>query len=185
MSRILPAFILNTGLFLAALPVLAQTATVSEKPAIMLDALLEGPNPWETTAEQFETGLRSARPQWLTTQKDQARFFGEYGLWGGAIPVKEAVVEFQAGKLFRVNISLFNRGDSASAFSSRAEFDKQLEAWKAAISTRTGVPPVDLGLAKCERGQSQRLFLDEGPLHLPPRIQCAKGYQGDRGAISP
>ena len=145
MSRILPAFILNTGLFLAALPVLAQTATVSEKPAIMLDALLEGPNPWETTAEQFETGLRSARPQWLTTQKDQARFFGEYGLWGGAIPVKEAVVEFQAGKLFRVNISLFNRGDSASAFSSRAEFDKQLEAWKAAISTRTGVPPVDLG----------------------------------------
>jgi hypothetical protein len=98
------------------------------------------------TPDQLEAAMKPARTQWLSAQKDQARFFGNYALWGGAIPVKEAVVEFQNGKLFRVNLSIFNRGDSDSrSFTSRAEFEKQLETWKAAITAKAGVQPADLG----------------------------------------
>ena len=132
---------------LVATPLLRaqKSASTPTAPAVMLDALIAGDKPWETTAEQFETTFKADRPQWLTAQKDQARFFGNYGLWGGAIPVKEAVVEFQNGKLFRVNLSIFNRGDNGTGFANRAEFEKQLEAWKAAITAKAGVQPVDLG----------------------------------------
>ena len=124
-----------------------KTSTASPAPAVMLDALIAGDNPWEMSAEQFETTFKTSRPQWLSAQKDQARLFGNYGLWAGVIPVKEAVVEFQAAKLFRVNLSIFNRGDSdsGSGFSNRAEFEKQLEAWKTAITAKVGAQPVDLG----------------------------------------
>ena len=124
-----------------------KTAAAPTDPPVMLDALIAGDSPWETTAEQFETTFKASRPQWLSASKDQARLFGNYGLWGGAIPVKEAVVEFQNGKLFRVNLSIFNRGDSdtGSGFASRVAFEKQLEAWKAAITAKVGAQPVDLG----------------------------------------
>ena len=122
-----------------------KSASTSTAPAVMLDALIAGDQPWEMTAEQFETAFKANRPQWLTAQKDQARLFGNYGLWGGTVPVKEAVVEFQKGKLFRVNFSIFNRGDSESTASNRAEFEKLLEGWKAVITAKAGVQPVDLG----------------------------------------
>ena len=121
--------------------------TASSAPPVMLDALITGDGPWEMTAEQFETTFKASRPQWLSDRKDQARLFGNYGLWDGVIPVKEAVVEFQTGKLFRVNLSIFNRGDSdsGSGFANRVAFEKQLEAWKAAITAKVGAQPVDLG----------------------------------------
>ena len=147
-----PVNSLRTLAFLTALlitpPLLRaqKSASTATAPPVMLDAIIAGDNPWEITAEQFETTFKSSRPQWLSAQKDQARLFGNYGLWAGAIPVKEAVIEFQSGKLFRVNLSIFNRGDSGSgSFANRAEFEKQLEAWKAAITTKVGVQPADLG----------------------------------------
>ena len=132
-------------LFAPALLLAQKRTSTSEAAPVMLDALIAGDNPWETTPEQFETTFKESRPQWLSAQKDQARFFGNYAVWGGAIPVKEAVVEFQNGKLFRVNLSLFNRGDVGSGFASRADFEKQLEGWKTAITAKAGVQPVDLG----------------------------------------
>jgi hypothetical protein len=124
----------------------ASVSGASASPAVMLDPLLAAANPWETTQDQLEATMKPARTQWLSAQKEQARYFGNYALWDGAIPVKEAVAEFQNGKLFRVNLSIFNRGDSDSgSFASRADFEKQLEAWKAAITAKVGVQPVDLG----------------------------------------
>ncbi len=151
MRRLLPfstlsALALVATIAISQAPLHAQKSTAaSESAPVMLDALIAGDNPWESTAEQFETTFKASRPQWLTAQKDQARFFGNYGLWGAAIPVKEAVIEFQSGKLFRVNLSLFNRGDVGSGFATRAEFEKQLDAWKNAITAKAGVQPVDLG----------------------------------------
>ena len=139
--------LVSLSTLLLATPLLhaQKTGTASTTPAVMLDATIAGDNPWETTAEQFETTFKTSRPQWLSPQKEEARFFGNYGLWAGAIPVKEARIEFQNGKQFRVNLSVFNRGDSESGFANRAEFEKQLEAWKAAITAKVGVQPVDLG----------------------------------------
>ena len=123
-----------------------KSATTATSAPVMLDALISGDTPWEMTPDQLETAMKPARTQWLSDQKEQARFFGNYAIWNGVIPVKEAVVEFQNGKLFRVNLSIFNRGDSESgSFANRAEFEKQLEAWKTAITGKAGVQPVDLG----------------------------------------
>ena len=137
------------AMLLVAPPLLRaqKSASTSPAPAVMLDALIAGDNPWEMTPDQLEAAMKPARTQWLSAQKEQARFFGNYAIWNGAIPVKEAVAEFQNGKLFRVNFSIFNRGDtdSGSGFANRAEFEKQLEAWKAAVTTKMGVQPVDLG----------------------------------------
>ena len=134
-------------LLFATPPLRAQTGGKSAAPPVMLDALISGDSPWETTAEQFEATFKASRPQWLSDRKDQARLFGNYGLWAGVIPVKEAVVEFQNGKLFRVNLSIFNRGDTdtGNGFASRVAFEKQLEAWKAAITAKVGAQPADLG----------------------------------------
>ena len=123
-----------------------KSASTSPAAAMPLDALIAGDKPWEMTPDQLEDAMKPAKTQWLSAQKDSARYFGNYAIWNGAIPVKEAVVEFQNGKLFRVNLSIFNRGDNDSAsFASRAEFEKQLDAWKAAITAKAGVQPVDLG----------------------------------------
>ena len=147
-----PVNTLRTLAFLATLllapPLLhaQKSATTSTVPPVMLDALIAADKPWETTPDQLEAAMKPQRTQWLSAQKDQARFFGNYAIWNGAIPVKEAVIEFQGGKLFRVNLSIFNRGDSDSgSFASRAEFEKQLETWKAAITAKVGAQPVDLG----------------------------------------
>jgi len=123
-----------------------KSASASSVPAMPLDALFAADKPWEVTPEQLEAALKPLHTQWLSAAKDSARYFGNYTIWNGAIPVKEAVVEFQKGKLFRVNLSIFNRGDSdGGSFASRVEFEKQLEAWKAAITAKAGVQPVDLG----------------------------------------
>jgi hypothetical protein len=161
---------LRTFTFLAALllapPLLLaqKSASAPTAPAVMLDALIADGNPWEMTPDQLEAAMKPARTQWLSAAKDQARFFGNYALWGGAIPVKEAVVEFQNGKLFRVNLSIFNRGDSDSgSFTSRAEFEKQLEAWKAAITAKAGVQPVDLGRQNASAVKANGLSWSKAP----------------------
>ncbi len=143
----IPALAIIAACLFAPQPVRAQKSiSTSPAPAVALDALIAGDKPWELTPDQLEAAMKPAQTQWLSVQKDSARYFGNYAIWNGAIPVKEAVVEFQNGKLFRVNLSIFNRGDNDSAsFASRAEFEKQLETWKAAITAKAGVQPVDLG----------------------------------------
>ena len=145
--KMLPTLALIATLLIAPPLLHAQkSATTAASAPVMLDALISGDTPWEMTPDQLETAMKPARTQWLSDQKEQARFFGNYAIWNGVIPVKEAVVEFQNGKLFRVNLSIFNRGDSESgSFANRAEFEKQLEAWKTAITGKAGVQPVDLG----------------------------------------
>jgi len=122
-----------------------KTGSAPAASAVMLDGLISGQNPWETTASQFESTFKAGLPQWLSDRKDQARFFGNYALWDGEIPVTESVVEFQGGKLFRVNFSLYNRGDTRTEISTKAEFDKHLEAIKQSITSHVGTQPIDLG----------------------------------------
>lgn len=129
----------------APLPLPAQQNSGSNPAATSLDALIAGENPWSVTQDQLEQSMKGARLQWLTEQRDQARFFGNYALCGGELPVSEAIAEFQAGKLFRVNFSLYNRGDAGREISTRAEFDQRIEAFKKSITNRIGVAPVDLG----------------------------------------
>jgi hypothetical protein len=165
--NILRTLAIAAALFVAPTLLHAQKSagtSASASSPIALDALLASANPWEMTQDQLEAAMKPLRTQWLTATKDSARFFGNYTIWNGAIPVKEAVAEFQNGKLFRVNLSIFNRGDSDSgSFASRAEFEKQLETWKAAITAKAGVQPVDLGKQNASAVKANGLSWSKAP----------------------
>jgi hypothetical protein len=111
-----------------------------------LDALIAGATLWDTTTDLFETQFKSVGLQWLSANKDQARFFGEgLNAFGGELKVLEAIAEFQSGKLARVNLSLFNRGDSGSEPANVAQFEAQVTQLKNIISSHLGVKAVDRG----------------------------------------
>lgn len=110
-----------------------------------IDGMITGEQLWETTNEQFEQTYRQAGLQWLSQNKDQARFFGNYSLWNDGIKVTEALAEFSDAKLARINMSIFNRGDSAAVAENRDTFEKQVEDIKTVLSAQLGVSPVERG----------------------------------------
>jgi hypothetical protein len=116
-----------------------------DKPALPLDELIVGDQLWETTTDGFEQKFSKLGLQWLSATKEQARFFGSYALWNGEIKVPEAIADFAQGKLARVNVSIFNRGDSAAAAEDKDAFEKQVEDIKTRISSRLGVQPTERG----------------------------------------
>jgi len=128
-----------------SVPSWAQKPAAVPGAGIMLDALVAGDNPWEMTTADFERKFAPLRLQWLSKTKDQARFFGNYGFWNGELKFKEAIVEFQGGRLFRVNLSLFNRGDSRNQLPTKEAFDQWIAAAAKTVSSHTGIEPVDLG----------------------------------------
>ena len=111
-----------------------------------LDDLIGGEALWDMTPETFEAKFKDRRFQWLSQAKDQARFFGNYGLWDGQVRVAEAIVEFQNGKFNRVNLTLFDRGDSSAAdYKSRKDFEKAVDDLKGAVTSHLGVQPRERG----------------------------------------
>ncbi len=87
-----------------------------------LDSLLEAPANWQMTPEEFAkkfTNGESALFVWLTKGHTRAkigrRLYGnttiDLSLFGGEVPVQEAIVDFAGGKLNLVSFSIYNRGD--------------------------------------------------------------------------
>lgn len=137
----------NTLMVACSLVVCLQSFAQSDlKMAVQpLDEIFSGDLLWETTAEQFDQKHSKLNIQWLSQTKDQARFFGRYLLWSNDLMVPETIAEFQGGKLVRINLSLFNRGDSASQADNKEQFEKEIERIKGLITARLGVQPVERG----------------------------------------
>jgi hypothetical protein len=137
-------------LCLLALPVgiCAQSIRESDADPRMLTAMLTGDALWETPTEKFEQQFQDLGLQWLSAGKDQARFFGNYAIFNPQLKTPEVIAEFQAGKLARVNVSIFNRGDSARQASDKNHFEQQVEAIKATISSTLGVQATERGKDK-------------------------------------
>jgi hypothetical protein len=114
-------------------------------PARMLTDLVAGPALWEMATVDFEAKFNPMGLQWLSANKDQARFFGNYAVFTTDLKTPETIAEFQAGKLARVSVSLFNRGDSTDLANDRDQFEKQVEKYKTAITTALGVQPTERG----------------------------------------
>ena len=122
----------------------AQTAGKAEKVTMLTD-MVSGPTLWDTTTEQFESKFDRLGLQWLSAAKDQARFFGSYAVFTNEVPTPEVIAEFATGKLARVNVSIFNRGDSNSTAGNRDEFEKQVERIKSVITSTLAVQPTERG----------------------------------------
>jgi hypothetical protein len=141
-----PAILLSLFGFALPLSLTAQTFEPRPSgPARMLTDMIVGPALWETPTTAFESKFQPMGLQWLSANKDQARFFGNYAVFTTDLKSPETIAEFQAGKLARVNVSLFNRGDSTDLANDRDQFEKQVDKYKTAITTALGVQPTERG----------------------------------------
>jgi len=121
-----------------------------------LDPLLDFNTIWTTRTEQFEkkyvarTEEKQTEPpqfEWLTTTKDRARFSRQMfsdattmlTLFGGAVKVEEAVVEFVNGKAGRATISIYNRGDAGQM--GNTEFQALFKKVGQSLGGALGVTP--------------------------------------------
>lgn len=122
---------------------------------VNLDSLLTMPALWTLSPDQLEASFaisgfkESPFYQWLTADRSGVRFSRkpfsnvsvDLSIFGGAVPVDEAVIEFTGGKASRATVSLYNRGDSGEV--SRAEFEQRYKTAGAAVGTMLGVRPVE------------------------------------------
>lgn len=104
-----------------------------------LDFLLRGAATWTLTADALDrrfavTGIKeSVFFQWLDGDHKRARFTRKpfanvtaaLSLLGGQIPVQEANLDFESGRLIRATLSIYNRGDSGPL--TVPEFDKLIQ----------------------------------------------------------
>ncbi|RBP46196.1 hypothetical protein DES53_102582 [Roseimicrobium gellanilyticum] len=146
-TALLPALLLLSGMTIPAVPLHGQSGSekASAPAATLLTDMVTGDQLWTATTEQFEQKFRPMGMEWLSPSKEQARFFGKYAVWSSNLGVTEAIVDFQAGKLARVNLAMFTRGDSAALLDTREAFEKRVEEIKTEITTMLGVQPAERG----------------------------------------
>ncbi len=88
-----------------------------------IDPLLNVPDNWQMTPEQFETQFTHGKNKlyvWLTQDKTRAKMIPglypnariELNAFDGKVPAQEVLVDFADGRLNLVSISFYNRGDN-------------------------------------------------------------------------
>ena len=129
-----------------------------------LDALLVGNDLWKTTPTDFSRNLSTAGIQWLDADKTRARFFGgDLNLIGGKLAVIEANCDFKDGMLAAISISLYNRGDSATATESAVEFEQKVAGIKDALSGLLAVAPAERGRDQSSVVKASGLVWNKAP----------------------
>ncbi|CAN5123362.1 hypothetical protein BH23VER1_BH23VER1_15650 [soil metagenome] len=110
-----------------------------------LDALVGNEALWSLTAEAFAEAFAPLRFQWNSAAKSTARFAGgSLGIWGA--PVGETLVDFRDGAVWRIGVSIYNRGDDAPL--DKDEFEGLIADWKERIAEETGTEPEERGRSK-------------------------------------
>lgn len=153
-------------LFLAVL-LAAGTAPAQESPTpapATLDPVLRRPALWATTPSDIHDLLKALRFEWTSAAQDTARTAAR-GLTLGGIPVYEALLRFQDGKLSEATLIYFNRGDAGDL--SERNFEKLLSEVSASLSTLTGTSPEDRGRDSTGAVRAEgRLWTAQGTEHL-------------------
>jgi len=121
---------------------------------VNLDSVLAVPALWELTPDKLAKMFDASGPdtpyfQWLTTDKSGVRFtrkpFGNVDVdltaFNGTVRVEEATIEFTGGKASKVNLSLYNRGDSGDV--SREMFDLRYKTAGVSLSKLLGTRPIE------------------------------------------
>ena len=118
-----------------------------------LDPLIDLPSAWSVTPEKLDSLFADARMsknpyfKWLDQKRSRAIFQRrpftnvtvELSFFGGSVPLEEAIVDFQDGKLLGLTVSLFNRGDGGRI--DREDFDNRFRTCGKEISDRLGIRP--------------------------------------------
>lgn len=125
-----------------------ETATTNRPAAaqgpLPLERLISGPGIWTRTAAEFETAFGAHGLQWLSEEKDRARFFGRnLKFWDGTIQPAEIIVVFKDGKPSGIDVSIYNRADSQQNFKDEKDFLAKAEKVKIALEEKLGVSGVE------------------------------------------
>lgn len=119
-----------------------------------LDPFLDLPSAWEFTPEKLEKKFsiegkeKSPYFKWLTKDKSRALFQRrpysnleiELTIFGGKVPIEEAIIDFKDGKYLGATISIFNRGDGGTI--SNSDFNERFKLCGKEIGTRLDIRPV-------------------------------------------
>ena len=139
---------------------MASSLLADEKMAASLDVLIDAPKCWELTPEGFEKYFNAIRPElfsWITSDRTRAKLSRalysnvtiDLTMFGGAVPVEEAVVDFSGGRLNMVTLSIFNRGDAGEI--GEADFKNRYMTAGKAMGARLNAKPM-VGAANRQQG---------------------------------
>ena len=118
-----------------------------------LDFLLAGDAVWSLTPEQLERrfAVQGVKDQvffqWLDASRNRARFtrkpfanvINALSLFGGEVQAQEASLDFEEGRLARIHVSIYNRGDSGEL--TVPEFEKLIQTTGRQLGQRLGIAP--------------------------------------------
>lgn len=126
--------------------------------AANLDALLNFETLWQWSQDELEKQYvvkledqsKQQKPpqfEWVSTSRERARFshhmFSNVAtkltMFGGSVNVEEAILEFVNGKVARVTVSFYNRGDSGDI--EVADFDRRFKTIGQNLGQVTKVAP--------------------------------------------
>ena len=130
---------------------MASSLLADEKMAASLDVLIDAPKCWELTPEGFEKHFNAIRPElftWITSDRTRAKLSRalysnvtiDLSMFGGTVPVEEAVVDFSGGRLNMVTLSIFNRGDAGEI--GEADFKNRYMTAGKAMGARLNAKPM-------------------------------------------
>jgi len=124
----------------------ANSAIAEETQKRPIDRLIENENVWKLDQDRFEKKFSRTGFRWNSSARQTARFVGRgLTLWDNR--VGETLVYFRDGKLSRITVSIFNRGDNKD-IDDKGQFQALVGEWKNLVSIRTGVAAVDEGKSK-------------------------------------
>ena len=124
--------------------------SAAEEIPCSLDPLLEAPANWQMTQDQFEKKFSAGENDlftWLTKDRTRAKLARkkysdaviDLNVFGGEVPVQEAIVDFSDGRLNMVSLSIYNRGDGGSI--SKDDFSKYFMLSGKGMGGIVGVKP--------------------------------------------
>lgn len=130
--------------FLFSLLVPVAFALAIDPPATsrVVDPMIFPPGIWEKPSDQIVSEAAPLGFEWTSTAKDSARS-AVPGLVLGAQPVTEAVLRFNAGLLSSATLLYYSRGNAGDI--TEEQFESRLAAIREALTSATGVQPVDRG----------------------------------------
>lgn len=121
-----------------------SSGNVEAQGPLPLERLVSGPGIWSRSPAEFESAFRAHGLQWLSQDKDRARFFGEnLKLWDGTIQPAEIIVQFKEGKPRNIDVSVYNRADSQQKFAEAKDFMAQVEKVKSVLEEKLSLPAVE------------------------------------------
>lgn len=119
-----------------------STSDSKEKPRV-LDPLITSDEIWDLKKADFEKSFKPLGFEWNSKNKKTARFAGRnLTLWDEK--VGETLVDFRDDTVYRIGVSIYNRGDDRDIHN-RDAFEALVEKWKKQVEEQSGTEAVDRG----------------------------------------